>query len=336
MRKPGLDLCRVIACMGVVLIHTLMLFWDFDPASPTWIFYNLAALAMRLSVPLFFMISGALLLGRERLDFNRHLRRLLHFVLLFYLWSLICHGIDRLLLHVWNEGDFLIALLSGYYHLWYLPALALCYSALPLLHGLIHGEAENTKKGALLLAGVVAVRLTLALIPGKSAWLSALLASWKLSDFTYLVYFLLGWLLSRVRLPKRALWLLGLAALAAVLVLAHLNRRYSIGTGRASDLYYGYLTPSAALSAALVFCLCLRAERIPPRLGGVLKTLSDCTFGVYLTHPVFIDALRSLHLDFTQYNTLLFLPLCYVSLLLLPLAATWLLRRIPLLKKLVS
>ena len=75
MRKAGLDICRVFAIAVVVLVHTVMLFWDFDPASPVWAVWNFLSLAVRFGVPLFFMLSGALLLGRERLDFRRHLRR---------------------------------------------------------------------------------------------------------------------------------------------------------------------------------------------------------------------------------------------------------------------
>ena len=96
MRRPELDLCRGIACLAVVLIHTVMLFWDFDPASPVWAVWNFLSLAVRFGVPLFFMLSGALLLGRERLDFRRHLRRIGHLLLLFYVWSALCRVLDEI------------------------------------------------------------------------------------------------------------------------------------------------------------------------------------------------------------------------------------------------
>ena len=82
MRKAGLDLCRILACLAVVTVHTVMLFWDIDPAAPAWAVWNCLTLVVRLGVPLFFVISGALLLGREKLDLRRHLRRTLHLILL--------------------------------------------------------------------------------------------------------------------------------------------------------------------------------------------------------------------------------------------------------------
>ena len=54
MRKADLDVCRVLACMMVVLGHSGMLFWDFDPAAPAWAAYNLLCVFLRSSVLLFF------------------------------------------------------------------------------------------------------------------------------------------------------------------------------------------------------------------------------------------------------------------------------------------
>jgi len=331
MRKGGLDLCRVIGCLGVVMIHTVMLFWDFDPASPVWAAYNALSASVRFSVPLFFLLSGALLLGRETLELKRHLRRTLHFVLLFWLWSLICHGIDRLWLHVWNEGSFLDAVSGGYYHLWFLPAMALCYCAMPLLHALVHADRQAALRGAGVLAAILAALGLLRLTP--------LAPAARAFDFRYLLYLgyvLLGWALSRRKLPKWVPAALVPAAVAAIAVTAHLNRLDALRLGQASTRYYGYLTVSAALGAAAVFALCLRCERLPAKAAAVLRRLSGCVFGVYLLHPLFIDLLRSRHLDFTRFSALWFFPLCYVCFLLLSLAVTALLRRIPGLRKLVS
>ena len=337
MRRVGLDLARVIACLAVVMIHTVMLFWEFDPAWPTWRYWNFLSLAVRFGVPLFFMLSGALLLGRERLDWRKHLRRTGHFVLLFYLWSLLCHGLDTAFFHVWSaEGSFFLRVLAGYYHEWFLTALVLCYCAVPLLHGLIWQKAENARRGAWLLCGLVVALVSLGAIPNKPPALSALLAPWQLGDLRYLVCFLLGWLLRGRRLSGRALTLLGLAALGSLLLFAYLNRRYAISLGYAFGAYYGYLMLPAMLTAAFVFCLCQKLEPTLRRFAGVLETLSSCTLGVYLLHPVVIDALRARHLDFTDYNTLWFFPACYLSFVLLPLAATLLLRRLPLLRELVN
>ena len=53
MRKTNLDLIRVIAIMAIVLGHTIMLFWDFNPASPAWGVYNMLWLFVRGFLMLF-------------------------------------------------------------------------------------------------------------------------------------------------------------------------------------------------------------------------------------------------------------------------------------------
>ncbi len=337
MRKAGFDLCRILAMGAVVLIHTVMLFWDFDPSRPAWAVYNYVSLAARFSVPLFFMLSGALLLNREKLDFKKHLRRTGHLVLLFYLWSLICYSLDAAFFHIWTlEDDFPLLVLSGYFHLWFLPALVMCYSAVPLLHGMIHHNRKNIGKGTWLLLGLVAGLATLSSLPGKSPLFTALLSPWNIADLRYLVYFVAGWVLSDRLLSGRALTLLGIAAFCVQLLLARINRLYAVSIGQAIGILYGYLTISAALTAVFIFCLCRRFESALAGIAAPLKTVSSCSFGIYLLHPVFIDALRCLHLDFTRFGTLWFLPLCYLSFLLPPAAVTFLLQKIPLLRKLVS
>ncbi|MDO4989243.1 MAG: acyltransferase family protein [Eubacteriales bacterium] len=336
MRRANLDLCRVIACLAVAAVHTVMLFWDSPPASPTWAVWNLLSLAGRFSVPLFFMISGALLLGRERLDFRRHLRRILHIVLLFYVWSAVCRCLDAACGRVWMDGTPLgLLILQGYFHLWFLPALALCYCALPLLHAAIHGGADNLRRGALLLFGVVLALAVLDAVPDKPAWLSALLSPWRLSHLRYLLYLLLGWLLTRGTLSDRALTALGLAALASLLLTAFLNRRAALAAGEAVDVYYGNFTLSAALGACFVFALCRRLAPRAEKHAGLLHKLSGCTLGLYLMHPILIDLLRG-RVDFAAHSAVWLFPASYLAAVLIPLGLTLLLKKLPLLNKLVT
>ena len=337
MRKASLDVCRVLACMAVVLGHTGMLFWAFDPASPVWAVYNLLCVVLRSSVLLFFMVSGALFLGRAHMDFKKQMKRAGHMLLLFYAWSLLCNGIDALFLHYWTPGEnFWQLVLQGYFHLWFLPTMALCYCALPLLHGLLHGERENITRGALLLAAIVSVICTLQVMPDEGGWIAALLRPYDLHQFRYFVMMPLGWVLYQKALDRRQLGLLGLGALLAVLLIAWLNRRYAVSTGAPSDRFYEDLAVSSVLTACFVFCLCRRIETLPAKLARFVKLFSVCSLGVYLMHPIFLDVVRSRHWDLTQYSALWLYPLCYACFLLLPMALTWILLKIPVLKKLVT
>ena len=161
------------------------------------------------------------------------------------------------------------------------------------------------------------------------------MSPWRLSHFRYLIYFLLGRLLTRRTLSARALTALGLAALASLLLLARLNRLAALTAGRAVDVYYGYLTPSAALGACFVFALCRRLVPWAEKRAATLQKLAGCTLGVYLLHPVFIDLLRG-RVDFAAHSAVWLFPASYLAVVLIPLGLTLLLQRLPPLNKLVT
>ena len=325
MRKYSLDICRIFACLLVVMCHTLMLFWDFDPSSPVWAVYNFIALIIRCCIPLFFMISGALILHRKHLELRKHYLKALHFIVLYFVWSFICAFIDNSLLHVWYQNaDMVSMLLGSYYHLWYLPAIAMCYCLLPLVYVLIHKDA-HIAISQILLPIILLVVLGI-VFPDK----------FVLADLKYILCIVLGWYLFEHRLNNKQLVLLAIAAAVSLLIFAELNRRYSISIGEASTKYYGKMSIAMLLLSSLVFSLCLRINTIPAKLHGMLEEFSACTLGIYLVHPLFISGLKSLHLDFTQFNTFIFFPMCFLSFVLLSLLTSWLLRRIPLLKKLIT
>lgn len=254
MRKYSLDICRIIACMAVVMIHTLMLFWEFDPSVPLWALYNLAAIIVRCGVPLFFMISGALLLGREELNIRKHIKRTFHFVALYFIWSAFYVLIDGAFLKVWyNSPDWTEILFGSYYHLWYLPAIILCYTFVPLLHGLIHNKSVNDKYAVLLFLVLVVPVLNLSLIDKKPLWLELLLQHFDLGYLKYLGYMLLGWWLSEHPVRGRKLLLLGVVAAFAVLIFSQINLQYSRSIGLPSARYYDYCSIAMVLLSSFVF-----------------------------------------------------------------------------------
>lgn len=335
-RNHGLDISRILACMAVVLCHTIMLFWDFDPSSAVWAVYNFLAIAARFCVPMFFFISGALMLSREKLDVKKQLKRAGHFLALYFIWSFVCAAFDNSFLHVWYQDASLSQLIFGsYYHLWYLPAMVLCYLFLPMLHAFIYRDFSKPGYAGGLFALLVLLTL-LSWLSHKPEWLGLLLEHFDLMYLKYLLCMFFGFWLYRHPLSNKQLVLLGLAALAATVLYASLNRSYSVSIAQASARYYDQFGLPMQLITAFIFALSLRIEKLPEKLCPIVKELSACTFGIYLLHPLFISALKSLGLDFTQFDTFVFFPLCYLAFLLLPLLASMVLRRIPIIKKLFA
>lgn len=336
MRKYSLDVCRAVACILVLVVHTLVLFNGEDPTTNTWAVANYCHTALRICVTLFFMISGALILGREKLDIRKHLKRTLNFFILHAVWGFILASLDNCFWHVWYNNANLTQLIFGsYYHLWYLAATVLCYIFLPLLHSAIHRTGLDTKYCFGLVVFTILV-VNAKYLPNKPEWLELLLGNFDLAYLKYLVYFFLGWWLSQRKLNAKQLSLLALASFIGVTIYAWLNRRYSINIGEPSALFYDFLSPAMVLLTSLVFGLCMHVKTVPKCLLGIIDEFLACSFGIYLIHVPITTMIKASGFDLSQYSMFVLAPIIFVLLLTISFAMVFVLRRIPLAKKLVA
>ncbi len=329
-RIIGLDVCRSIACMGVVMAHTVMLFWDFDPSSPVWRVYNAAELILRISIPLFFMISGAIVLNRPELDSRRHLKKIGLYLGLFYIWSLIFAVLDRTVIHAWSDESFWSLFAGGYYHLWFLPSFALCYAALPVLHSAVNGEKADLRFPILLFVLFVVLKA----LPSPPEPMRSFVSAYRFEDLRYLGYMLLGWWLYNNRLSAKQLAVLGVCAAVSAAVFARLNLSASVSACQASTLYYSETGLSTALGAGFIFCLCCRISSMPPFLERTAAAVSRLSLGIYLTHVLFIDLLRGTDLTFA--SGIILVPAIFVGTFAASMLLTLCISKLPVLRRLVG
>ncbi|HGY9464191.1 TPA: O-acetyltransferase WecH, partial [Escherichia coli] len=127
-----IDNLRGIACLMVVMIHTTTWYViNAHSVSPiTWDIANVLNSASRVSVPLFFMISGYLFFG-ERSAQSRHFLRI-GLCLFFY------SAIALLYIALFTSINVELALKNllqkpVFYHLWFFFAIAVIYLVSPLI-----------------------------------------------------------------------------------------------------------------------------------------------------------------------------------------------------------
>ena len=87
-RVDYFDALRVLATLAVIVLHLSAQHWaDIDVSSRAWFAFNLYDSAVRWAVPVFVMISGALLLsGTQRLS-DILKKNVLRLVTAFLFWS---------------------------------------------------------------------------------------------------------------------------------------------------------------------------------------------------------------------------------------------------------
>ena len=166
-RLLGLDALRIFAILLVIFNHTnergFYRFLTDDPGTFLYWFNLFFSVACKVAVPLFFMISGALLLRKEEsigATYKRGIRILVDLIL----FSLLFYWVEAI-----ETGSPLTAfgLLKGIVqsnvpHLWYLYTYIAFLLVVPVLRGFVRGLTE--KEGLLLfcLAFVVGLLLPVA------------------------------------------------------------------------------------------------------------------------------------------------------------------------------
>lgn len=306
-RRLDLELMRVIACFFVIFNHTgengFFRFSLCDSGSLRFWVYLAVSIFCKFSVPLFFMVSGALLLEREESLGRLWRHRIGKIALVLLAWSFFYY-LDEVWLG-WREfrlGDFAGQFLWGNWNLsfWYLYAYLAMLMTLPLLRkfagSLTNREFVYLFSLAFVFSSLLPV-LQYLLWQENHSFNSDFQLGWVCAQI--FVCPLLGYFM-RKRIPDfwsgRRLALLWTANLGGILVTAGLTVWKAFLTGMLDENHsQSFYNLFAVLNAASVFAACTylagrkAALRRPllRRLCALLQSMGSCTLGIYLLHLFF-------------------------------------------------
>lgn len=338
MRRTELDLCRLCGCIMVLFIHSSAELYHICPIdAPAFTALSFISTMMRGGVPVFFMLTGALFLSREELDLGRFLRsHVLRLIGLFCFWSLLYALGSRLAAGSFGSGyQFFFDLAKGHYHLWFLTAMALCCLFMPVAHAGLHKGGLPPRYLLALFFGLSILCANLNLTPDTALILNRITLNFSLDYLPYLGYAVWGWWLSSQRFGRS--WLL--IAPAVFLLCTGLstwgNIWYSHYKQIADGWLFSYFSLSSLVQATMVFCFFQALRGREFRRRRLWAALADCTLGVYLIHPLFINLLSMLGLPLSLDAPLLSLLGFTGALALACFGFTALGRRIPLVRKLI-
>lgn len=287
---------RGIACLMVVMIHTTSGYLTSAHAISiaSWSTANLLNSASRVSVPLFFMISGYLFFG-ERSARPRHFLRI-GMCLLFY--SAVALIYIALFTRI-NVAQSLNHLLQKpvFYHLWFFFAIFVIYLLSPLIQ--VKRPGCRAVLGLMVVAGVLANPHTVPLKAGGITWLPVNLYI-NGDTFYYVLYGLLGRAIGIMDTRKK--WLTPLCAAlfcvgVGVIFRGTLNELQ--WRGDFGDTWYLYAGPVVFICSATL--LTWGKNMLNSRELPVLSTISQHSLGIYGFHALIINALRSHGLELTRW-----------------------------------
>lgn len=344
-RNFGLDILRIVSICGVVAIHVFgwMVGKPAIAGSTSWTVAAALDIGFIWVVPVFVMISGALNLtprahARGPAAFYRS--RAVRLLPAAVVWTLVYLVLVRGVMRQEELGTARVAqlLLDGtvftqLYFLWLIIGL---YAVAPVLAAFLHagGRRRALATAAVGIAfsaasyGLPAVAQTL----GFSRPLSiSVLSQW----WPYVGYFVAGYALSELKVRRGLTGLAGVLALAlaAFAVWEYLHR--NDGGLLRVVAPVSYLGPGVAALSLCVFIAgnaAFRGFRPSPRTAKLLVKLSEASFGVFLVHLVFFEAIR---LNIPAVNAGTSLPViaaAYAATLVASFAVALVAARIPVLR----
>ncbi|MGR5243012.1 acyltransferase [Photobacterium damselae] len=319
------DLLRCIAAIAVVIIHVLGPYREQLGQIPQfdWITAITFNSFSRWAVPVFILISGALLLSNPKpIEANYFITRRVSKVLIpFVAWSLFYAGLAGVSLSGF-DGAVSINLLKHafthetYYHLGFFYYFIPLYLLVPLFHFFVH-RAEPSQVRAVIGVWLIFTLLFLLRVDGP----------WSNQYVLYSGYLLLGYGLYQYQRPK-LVWLLPLGVVALLLtdwMVVHLSLvagEYTVGR------WLSYKTLNTVLIASLVFVGCRwwaeRCEWSVMAKQGI-SFISRYSLGVYLLHPLFLWPV--IHLNWYFAPPLITIPFWTLVCGGLALLSSWLLSK---------
>jgi len=340
-----IEFIRFLATFSVVWLHSAApLLYKYNELSIIdWWTGNIYDSMVRTCVPLFFMLSGYLLLDKSETLGNFFAKRINKVLVPLVVWSIFYILWKR----YYENGEplsfysfYSLLLTPAYYHLWFFYAIIGLYLYVPILRIFV----QNSKI-TILYYFIVLWFFAVSIIPfiEKETHVNSIIDLKMISG--YVGYLVIGHVLGKIKINKKILMLSFLVAFLSFLVTIIATYFFTAQNGGIFyDYFYEYLSPNIILMSVAVFILLKYiSEEFSVfenyTVRKVIQTLSSASLGTYLVHTMVIFVLQKGDLGFTlsPFSTaaIYSVPLTAITTFFLSFLIIFVLQKIPLLNKCV-
>ncbi|WP_413668270.1 acyltransferase [Mucilaginibacter sp. Mucisp86] len=328
---------RLITMFAVVVLHTAspLLFRVKGVPINDWLAADIYNAVVRFSVPVFVMITGALLLQREYelKDFLK--KRFGRLIPPFIFWSLIYIGYKlyneeiELSDNIWLNIKLVLQQLQtgSYYHLWYVYLLMGLYLFIPVISKFVRNATE---KEILYFLGIWFLTVIL-----SRPYLTMLDPGIDLHNFTgYIGYLVLGYYLAYRPLKFKNI------ALIAVLVFVLCTLSITLGTyfislktKNLNTFFYEPISPFIAILSSSAFLMARFIKvNLNPVVNNIISNIGKYTLGLYLSHALILNFLELNDITYKIFNPVFSIPLVALLTFSLSSLVIFVMSKLPLLK----
>ena len=330
------DLLRIISAFSVILIHvSAEYYYNIKIENKKWkiaFYYNGIS---RFGVPMFFMISGALFLGRN-ISLNIIIfKYILRLSICLIIWSFI-YAIYNIKLSRNNIEKIFLKFISGHFHFWYLYSTIQLYILTPFLKEIIKSNLlENLIKISFLFTFLIPNLDKLKIyLPRILSEISALFYS-KLNFEKFkgnIFYFMLGYYLKKkkriVSKNQNLIYFMGILGFFFTTIIL-----YNLCFKKKEKLLLFFRPENLNILFYSISIFVLFKEKfnnLSLNIKIVSKKISNYTFGIYLIHPLIIEKiLKNFYFSYFR----LFIPLKTLIVFILSLLFSIVLKHLPFLGK---
>ncbi|HWZ16350.1 MAG TPA: acyltransferase family protein [Mucilaginibacter sp.] len=326
---------RLIALYAVIILHCtapLLMQYGKVPLSD-WLMADFLNAIVRFAVPVFVMVTGALLLRREYeiADFLK--KRLVRVLIPFFFWSLVyvwyswyneeitfTAGIwanIRVVLHALKYGSS--------YHLWYVYMLIGLYFFIPVIGKFVRHATEKEILYFLIMWFVVMML--------NQPYLSRFNPVVDLHYFSgYAGYLVLGYYLAfkDFKVKNLRLWMAMLFVISIGLIAA--GTWFIIPyTKWPGTLFYEPLNPAVLMVSVSAFIIAkLTVVKAPPLITRISDFAGRYNYGIYLSHALVLYFLEDpFGINYKFCVPIVSIPLTAFLCFILSLLLVWLISKIP-------
>lgn len=335
-----IDSLRVLSIFAVVLLHvSASNFANYPIGGFSWCMTAFFEIISQWCVPVFVMISGALLLSKNRPVKILWRKNILRLCVAFVFWSLVYAFVLCIYL---NPGlpktEVLVAFLKGHYHLWFLLMLIGLYILVPVLKKIC--VTKTAMKyflivcfGYYFLVQLLSLLLELGSSSPLVSLINVLIEDLKTLNIGmgFAGYFVLGYYLKQYNFTKKVRGIIyGMGFLGAI-VLFLLYLILSAHHGK-TTLYYNNFSINVLFEAMAVFVF----AKYNFKSNSFMTWVAKYCFGVYLVHALLIHIVEKLLSGAVLPWAAIAIPIEASVIFVASLLLTWLISKIPVLVKYIT
>lgn len=298
-----LDILRVIAIIGVITIHVTginVIHIENIHTSKWWV-SNIFNSLSRFCIPVFFMISGALILSTplEKDALGSIKKRVRKVGIPFLVWSVIYHLFKHIVLankdlgigELFKTMLFEIMTDRTYSHLWFIYVIAGIYMVSPFIKKLLVGTTEKEVRYLVLLWFVATVCYSTAqsifnyLNYGNHLYI----AFFKIPMASgHVGYFILGYYIHRFGIPEKVRILIYSLGVVSIVLDPLLTFIFSVESSGLNESFYSPFAVTNALYATTVFLFFKNRDwsNVTNKKRKFIYSASNATMGIYFIHLI--------------------------------------------------